>query len=251
MRLNQQRWLVVAALFTITFGVANPFAAFGVFLPVLAEEFGWSRGAISVALSINFLLGGLAGFLVGTVADRYGPRAILLVTVVLAGTGVALASTVRALWQFYLVIGVMGGIGMSAFYVLSTSTVARWFDRRRGLAIGIVLTGFNLGFVTGGLAAAWLIAHVGWRAAYVVLGAGCSVVGILAALLVRDPPSNTQPQPVTSTPFRLAERALQHDAPAGAARPTHVVPQRVVVALGLDPDHVVGAHRPVCAGSGD
>ena len=199
MRPNQQRWLVVAALFTITFGVANPFAAFGVFLPVLAEEFGWSRGAISVALSINFLLGGLAGFLVGTVADRYGPRAILLVTVVLAGSGVALASTVRALWQFYLVIGVMGGIGMSAFYVLSTSTVARWFDRRRGLAIGIVLTGFNLGFVTGGLAAAWLIALVGWRAAYVVLGAGCSVVGILAALLVRDPPSNTQPQPVTST----------------------------------------------------
>ncbi len=45
MRLNQQRWLVVAALFTITFGVSNPFAAFGVFLPVLAEEFGWNRGA--------------------------------------------------------------------------------------------------------------------------------------------------------------------------------------------------------------
>ncbi|MGH7334009.1 MAG: hypothetical protein ACREKS_14960 [Candidatus Rokuibacteriota bacterium] len=46
MRLTQQRWLVVAALYTITFGVANPFAAFGVFLPVLAEEFGWSRGAM-------------------------------------------------------------------------------------------------------------------------------------------------------------------------------------------------------------
>jgi len=187
MRLTQQRWLVVAALFTTTFGVANPFAAFGVFLPVLAEEFGWSRGAISVALSINFLLGGAAGFLVGAVADRYGPRAILLVTVVLAGSGVALASTVHALWHFYLVIGVMGGVGMSAFYLLSASTVARWFDRHRGLAIGIVLTGFNLGYVTGGPAAAWLIAHVGWRAAYVVLGVGCGLVGVLAALFVRYP----------------------------------------------------------------
>jgi OFA family oxalate/formate antiporter-like MFS transporter len=203
MRLNQQRWLVVAALFTITFGVANPFAAFGVFLPVLAEEFGWSRGAISVALSINFLLGGVAGFLVGTVADRYGPRAILLVTVVLAGTGVALASMVHALWQFYLTIGVMGGIGMSAFYLLSASTVARWFDRQRGLAIGVVLTGFNLGFVVGGPAAAWLIAHVGWRTAYVVLGAGCSLVGVLAALLVRDPSSNARPGTVTPSPSTL------------------------------------------------
>jgi predicted MFS family arabinose efflux permease len=53
---------------------------------------------------------------------------------------------------------------MSAFYVLSTSTVARWFDARRGLAIGIVLTGFNLGFVAGSPGAAWLIQHVGWRA---------------------------------------------------------------------------------------
>jgi MFS family permease len=187
MRLAQRRWLVVGGLFAITFGLANPFAAFGVFLPVLAEEFGWSRGAISVALSINFALGGAAGFLVGAVADRYGPRAILVATALLAGSGFALTSTVRTLWQFYLAVGVLGGIGMSAFYLLSAATVAQWFERRRGLAMGIVLTGFNLGFVTGGPVAAWLIGRVGWRAAYLLLGGGCALAGAVAALAVRYP----------------------------------------------------------------
>ena len=187
MRPRDQRWLVVAALFTMTFALANPFAAFGVFLPILAQEFGWSRGAISVAFSINLVLGGAFGFAVGTLADRYGPRALLAGTAALAGMGFALASTIHALWHFYLFVGVMGGVGMSAFYVLSTSTVARWFDARRGLAIGIVLTGFNLGFVAGSPAAAWLIQHVGWRAAYTILGVSCGLVGTLAALAVRDP----------------------------------------------------------------
>jgi MFS family permease len=187
MRSRDQRWWVVAALFTVTFTLAIPFAAFGVFLPALAQEFGWSRGAISVALSINLLLGGAAGFAVGALADRYGPRALLAGTAALAGTGFALTSLVHALWHIYLLVGVLGGIGMSAFYVLSTSTVARWFEQRRGLAIGIVLTGFNLGFVAGGPAAAWLIEHVGWRTAYVTLGGSAGLVGAVAALGVRYP----------------------------------------------------------------
>jgi MFS family permease len=140
-----------------------------------------------VALSINFLVGGASGFVVGTLADRYGPRALLATTAALAGTGFALVSTVHALWHFYLLVGVLGGVGMSAFYVLSTSTVARWFDARRGLAMGIVLTGFNLGYVAGSPAAAWLIEHVGWRAAYAILGGSCGVIGSLAALAVRYP----------------------------------------------------------------
>jgi MFS family permease len=177
----------VAALFAVTFTLANPFAAFGVFLPALVQEFGWSRGAISVALSINFLVGGAAGFVVGTLADRYGPRALLATSAALAGLGFALVSTMQALWHFYVLVGVMGGVGMSAFYVLSTSTVARWFEAQRGLATGIVLTGFNLGYVCGSPAAAWLIEHVGWRAAYAILGGSCGLIGALAALAVRYP----------------------------------------------------------------
>lgn len=182
-----QRWLVVAALFAVVFTISNPFAAFGVFLPVLADTFGWSRGAISVALSINLLLGGLAGFGVGALIDRYGPRGILLLTVGVAGAGFALASTINALWHFYLFIGVMGGIGLSGFYVISASTVARWFEHERGLALGLVLVGFNAGYITGGPVAAWLIEYAGWRGAYLIFGVALCLIGGGASLIVRDP----------------------------------------------------------------
>ena len=164
MRPASRRWLIVAALFTVTYGVSTPLAAYGVFLPVFAETFAWSRGAISTALSLNLLLGGVAGFGIGALADRHGPRVMLVVTVILAGSAFALVSTVGALWQLYLLVGVLGGIGMSSFYLLSTTTVTRWFDERRGLALALVLVGFNLGYISAGPLSAWLIeigrAHV-------------------------------------------------------------------------------------------
>ena len=182
-----RRWLIVLALFVVTYGISTPLAAYGVFLPVLAEAFGWSRGALSTALSINLLLGGVAGFGIGATADRQGPRLMLATTVALAGVGFALVGVVGALWQLYLFVGVLGGIGMSSFYLLAAATVSHWFEERRALAIGLVLVGFNLGYISAGPLAAWLIAHVGWRAAYAILGAGCGVLTLSAALTVRLP----------------------------------------------------------------
>jgi MFS family permease len=186
-RPDTRRWLIVAALFVVSYGISTPLAAYGVFLPVLAEHFGWSRGAISAALSVNLLVGGVAGFGVGALADRRGPRLLLVVTVILAGTAFALVSVVTALWQLYLLIGILGGIGMSSFYLLSTATVTHWFDARRGLALALVLVGFNLGYISGGPLAAWLITHMGWRTAYCVLGGGCGLLSFCAAITVRLP----------------------------------------------------------------
>jgi MFS family permease len=186
-RPSARRWLVVVALFVVTYGISTPLAAYGVFLPVLAETFGWSRGAIATALSINLLLGGVAGWVIGVLADRHGPRVMLVVTVALAGAAFAAIATVDALWQLYLFVGVVGGVGMSSFYLLAAATVSHWFDERRGLALALVLVGFNLGYITAGPLAAWLIAAVGWRPAYALLGAGCGLVTLLAALTVRVP----------------------------------------------------------------
>lgn len=195
MRSPARRWLIVAALFTVTYGVSTPLAAYGVFLPVFEETFGWSRGAISTALSVNLLLGGLAGFVIGALADRHGPRVMLVITVLLAGAAFALVSTVSALWQLYLLVGVLGGVGMSSFYLLSTTTVTRWFDERRGLALGLVLVGFNLGYITAGPLSAWLISEVGWRSAYALLGSVCGLVTMLAALTVRLPGADESAMP--------------------------------------------------------
>ena len=171
----------------VTYGISTPLAAYGVFLPILAEAFGWSRGAISAALSVNLLVGGLAGFVIGGLADRHGPRILLVVTVVTAGAAFALVGTVSALWQLYLYVGLLGGIGMSSFYLLGATTVAHWFVTKRGLALALVLVGFNLGYVTGAPLAAWLINAYGWRAAYAILGGGCGFLTMLAGLTVRLP----------------------------------------------------------------
>ncbi|HET7341706.1 MAG TPA: MFS transporter, partial [Methylomirabilota bacterium] len=187
MRPAPRRWLIVLALFVVTFGISTPLAAYGVFLPVLAETFSWSRGAVATALSINLLLGGVAGFAVGALADRHGPRVMLALTVGLAGAAFALVATVNALWQLYLFVGVLGGLGMSSFYLLAAATVTHWFEERRGLALALVLVGFNLGYIAAGPLAAALIARLGWRAAYAVLGGGCGAITLLAALTVRLP----------------------------------------------------------------
>ena len=203
-RADTRRWLIVAALFVVTYGVSVPLAAYGVFLPVIAEHFGWTRGAVSAALSLNLLVGGIAGFAVGTLADRHGPRVLLAATMALAGTGFALVAAVSTLWQLYLLVGLVAGVGTSSFYVLGTATVTHWFEDRRGLALALVLIGFNLGYITGGPAAAWLITRLGWRVAYCMLGSGCGLVTTIAALGVRLP--------------RQAERAaLRRPRPAVAA----------------------------------
>ena len=214
-RPHTRRWLIVAALFVVIYGVSVPLAAFGVFLPVLAEHFGWTRGAVSAALSLNLLVGGVAGFAVGALADRHGPRVLLAGTMALAGVGFALVAVVSALWQLYVVVGLVAGVGTSSFYVLGTATVTHWFDERRGLALALVLIGFNLGYITGGPAAAWLITRFGWRVAYYLLGSGCGVLTTIVALSVRlAPPSGPRsaargrpPSPGSPRPGPTASRS--------------------------------------------
>src|SRR5439155_1629558 len=87
------------------------------------------------------------------------------------------SARIEALWQLYLSYGVLVGVGMSSIYVLTAATVARWFEARRGIALAIVLSDFNLGWLTGGPLAAWLIGRWGWRTAYVTLGLLVAAVG--------------------------------------------------------------------------
>jgi MFS transporter, OFA family, oxalate/formate antiporter len=209
-RPSARRWLIVLALFVVTYGISTPLAAYGVFLPVLAETFGWSRGAIATALSINLLLGGVAGFVIGALADRHGPRVMLVVTVALAGAAFALVSTVSALWQLYLFVGVLGGIGMSSFYLLAAATVMHWFDERRGLALALVLVGFNLGYISAGPLAAWLIDVLGWRGAYALLGGVGGLVTLGAAFTVR------LPRPAEARELRRPLTGAPGDAPGVA-----------------------------------
>ena len=127
------RWRVVVALFIVTSCTATAVSTFGVFLPVLCDTFGWSRGAVSVVLSVSLMLGGVAAFPVGRVADRRGPRAVLAATIAIGAVGFLVSARIDALWQLYLSYGVLVGIGIRPHGKLHAAVRVRRALARRGL----------------------------------------------------------------------------------------------------------------------
>ncbi len=161
---------------------------YGVFFKELETTFGWSRTLVSGASSLAFLIMGIMGVIAGTLNDRIGPRIILSVSGVFLGLGYMLMSQMSAPWQLYLLYGLFVGIGFSTHDVITLSTVARWFVRRRGMMSGLVKVGTGGGQLLVPLVAAALITRVGWRQAYLLLGILALVVLIVVAqLMKRDP----------------------------------------------------------------
>jgi len=181
-------WYVVAAAFAITcigFGCAYTFSAF---VPSLQLEFGASRGSVSLAFSIAGFLYFTLGIVSGPLADRFGSRLMGVVGMLLIGLGLAAASAARSLVEVYVAYGLGVGVGVGASYVPAVGAVQRWFDRRRGFASGLAVSGIGVGTLVMPPLAAWLIAEIGWRGCYLVFGIAAAVVGVGAALLlVNDP----------------------------------------------------------------
>lgn len=162
--------------------------SYGVFFKELEVAFGWSRALLAGASSVAFLTMGLGAILAGTLNDRIGPRIILTLSGVSLGLGFMLMSQLSRPWQLYLLYGVLVGIGFSTHDVVTLSTVARWFAKRRGMMSGLVKVGTGGGQLLVPLIAAGLIAQFGWRHAFLVIGS-FSLAGLVAAaqLMKRDP----------------------------------------------------------------
>jgi sugar phosphate permease len=144
---------------------------FGVFLKPLSREFGWSRAQISLAFSLSTLGVTAAVPFIGRLVDRFGARRVIMPSALIFGLGVMSLSFLSAsLYLFYaisLLIGVTGGGTTPVPY---SKVITRWFDKKRGLALGLAVAGSPLGgFITPPLAQA-LITGVGWRQAYMLLG---------------------------------------------------------------------------------
>ena len=163
-------------------------STFGVFFNPLLIEFGWTRAMISGAFSLSFLILGFISIIVGGLNDRLGPRMIMVVCGLFLGSGYLLMSQISTIWQLYLFYGVIVGIGMSGMDVLSLSTIARWFVRRRGMMSGIVKAGAGIGMVIMPPIANWLISSYGWRTSYFIIGIiALALIIFVAQFLRRDP----------------------------------------------------------------
>jgi MFS family permease len=181
---------IVAVGFIIQAVGVGAMFTYGVFFKEFQAEFGWSRAAISGASSLAFLMMGLVGVIAGKMNDRIGPRIIIVASGISMGAGYLLMSRLQALWQLYLLYGVLVGIGFSTHDVITLSTVARWFVRRRGMMSGIVKVGTGSGQFLVPFAATLLIAAYGWRNSYLIIGVVALVVFVtVAQVLSRDPQS--------------------------------------------------------------
>ena len=179
--------MVAAALFIMTLAWGALFCI-GVFFKPMLEELELTRAATSIAQSISILLTGFVGIFLGRLNDRLGPRLIVTAGGLFLGAGYLLMSLTETSWQLYLFRGVLVGIGMSGTYVPLLSTIAKWFYHRRGLMMGIIISGVGLGTTVMPPLANWLISNYGWRDSYIILGAAILISVILAAqFLKRDP----------------------------------------------------------------
>ncbi len=179
---------IVAAGFTIQAVCIGALFAYGVFFKEIQAEFGWSRATISGASSLALLMMGAAGVLAGRLNDRIGPRILIAVSAVFLGFGYLLLSRIQSPWQLYVVFGILAGIGFSTHDVITLSTVARWFDKRRGTMSGIVKVGTGSGQLLGPMLATLLLAVFGWRYSNVIIGAAILVALLLVAQLMRRDP---------------------------------------------------------------
>ncbi len=179
--------IVVAAFFVmmLSFGLIN---SFGVFLNPLINEFGWSRAVTSGAFSLTMVMYGLLSIVMGALNDRLGPRKVVTICGFFLGFGYLLMSQVSAIWQLYLFLGTMTGIGIGGVWGPLLSTIARWFVKRRGLMTGIVLAGMGIGGLVIPPVLTRLIIASGLRLSYAIIGITALVVMVAGAqFLKRDP----------------------------------------------------------------
>lgn len=162
--------------------------SFGAFIKPLTAEFGWSRQTISTAFACASFTLGLCSPAIGYLLDRYGPRRVILPAVVLFAAAFSSLSLLHnSLPQLFCTFILIGAIGNATAQLGYTRAVATWFKTHRGAAIATLLVGSSFGMVAIPVVAQRLLAQVGWRLSYALLGAIPLLVAFpLVAIFVRE-----------------------------------------------------------------
>jgi MFS family permease len=206
---SSYRWVIVAAGGLMGCVAIGAMFSLAVFLGPMSLATGWSRAAISSAMTLDFLVMGVAGFAWGAISDRFGVRVVVLSGAVLLGAGLVIASRATSLLTFQLGYGILVGLSAGAFFAPIIATVTAWFDTQRALAVSLVSAGMGMAPLTVSPFAGWLISTYDWRAAMGIIGVSAWALLIPAALLVRNPPrSNSVATPSAATNQKRSEGGL-------------------------------------------
>jgi MFS family permease len=178
--------------------------SFGVFIDPLVAEYGWDRGGVSFAYSLQFLTGIPVILIAGWLAERTGSRRIVMVASFIFTIGMLLTATVSRLWQFQLYFGMLiGGLGSSVFVTLLPVLLTRWFYRKLGLVMGIMWTAVSLGPALFSPLMRWAIEDIGWSVTFIVFGLIGGALMLVASFLLRDHPQEKNLTPYGGLPVEI------------------------------------------------
>ena len=200
------RWVVVAACFLccLTYGT---FYAFGIFYRPLQAQFGWTSTLTSSVQSSHLLIYIISSFFIGWATDRIGPRRPLVFSAFCIGIGYIMCSSVQSIGQLYLYYSI-ASVGAGIVWSLPLSTVQRWFNDKRGLALGITVSGIGIGTLVWSQVANFMIYRYGWRTAYIVMGVVSGILLLLSAVVIGGRPEKNEARPL-KTGFSVSTESVR------------------------------------------
>ncbi|AWI29645.1 MFS transporter [Streptomyces tirandamycinicus] len=195
-------WFVVAVTFVTITGAAAFRSLPGLLIDPLHEEFGWSRGTVGLAVSVNLALYGLTAPFAAALMDRYGIRRVVAAALTLIALGSGLTVWMTAAWQLLLCWGLLVGLGTGSMALAFAATVTnRWFAERRGLVTGILTAAAASGQLVFLPALSWIVQEHQWRPAAVTVALAALAVVPFVWLLLRDHPADVGLAPYGSKEF--------------------------------------------------
>jgi MFS family permease len=228
-------WIVTACAFCVLFLTYGVQYSFGVFLPFMLDELGWQRASIAGAFSLYSMIYSACSWLSGRLTDTKGPNVVIAFGGVFLGCGIVATSQMSTRWHMYLCYGVIAAFGMSTAFIPCNTTVMKWFQRKRGLALGLASCGSSCGILLCPPVLAALIPQYGWRPVYFACGVIILIVlNVVARFMVRSPevlglapdgdplPSHHSPleQPARPESFDQARDRLRVSEVEGRAQAT-------------------------------
>jgi MFS family permease len=202
-------WVVVSVTFFAALVAAGAAGSVGVMLVPLQLEYGWTSAEISSALGLRFALLGLVAPFAAALFNRFGLRPVMIISFVLISSGMGLSVFMREMWHLVLLWGVLVGVGAGLTAVVLSAVVAtRWFEKRRGLVVGLLTASTATGQLIVLPALAWIVEQHGWRNAILLM---CILYGVAVTLIlvfIRNKPAD-----VGLKPFGAAANAEPAPAP--------------------------------------
>lgn len=184
-------WIILATCFVNLFINYSIRLGYGVVLPEMIRTLGFGRAAGGSIINAYFFSYISLTPITGYLTDRLGARRVITTCSLILGLGGLLMGTVNTLWMACLFYAI-AGLGATGMWAPVITVVQRWFSpHRRGLALGILSTGYGLGFATMGAAFPWVVNHYNWRYAWYFLGIGALVMVLFNGLLLRSEPESS------------------------------------------------------------